>query len=384
MQLALRLTNWLETRWINPAYSGWLLGGLAIFFFLAATNTMSGWLYVMSGVLLALLTIAGVLSMQNLRDLKITRRPIQPISAGDELTIELLIENSAKHRKILLQVEDLIPSVLGEPVRRVVESIQSQRSHYWVYQQPVERRGIYRWQSVDVRTAAPLGLFWGRRPHESAAIAIVYPRVLPLSSCPLIDQIGQQTSFTVHQQRSQSATEGLTRSLRPYRWGDPMRMIHWRTSARYGELRVRELEIFTSGQEIIIGLDSASVWEPEAFEEAVIAAASLYFYSDRQNLNVRLWTAGTGLIQGNRSVLETLAEIHAGETARSAAISNVPVVWLTANSASLEQLPAGSRWILWGDRVQQIGKPGILIHRDQENLQERLRALSTELQSPPV
>jgi uncharacterized protein (DUF58 family) len=384
MQLASRLTNWLETQWINPAYSGWLLSGLALFFFLAATNTMAGWLYVMSGMIFALLTIAAMLSWQNLRDLKITRRPIQPISAGDELTIELLIENSSKQRKILLQVEDLIPSVLGNSVQRVVDTIQPQRSHYWVYQQQVERRGIYRWQKVDIRTAAPLGLFWGRRSHESAAIAVVYPKILPLSNCPLIDPIGQQISLAMHQHYAQAATEGMTRSLRPYRWGDPMRLIHWRSSARYGELRVRELEIFTSGQEIVIGLDSASAWEPEAFEEAVVAAASLYFYSDRQTLNVRLWTAGTGVIQGSRSVLETLAEITPGEASPSSPVSDIPVVWLTANSASLEQLPMGSRWIFWGDQVQKTGKPGILIQREEGNLQERLRSLSTELQSKPV
>jgi uncharacterized protein (DUF58 family) len=52
------------------------------------------------------------------------------------------------------------------------------------------------------------------------------------------------------------ATEGITRSLRPYRWGDPTRLIHWRTSARYGELRVRELEKVTTDQEVLIGLDT--------------------------------------------------------------------------------------------------------------------------------
>jgi hypothetical protein len=40
-----------------------------------------------------------------------------------------------------------------------------------------------------------------------------------------------------------NATEGITRALRPYRWGDPIRLVHWRTSARFGDLRIRELEV---------------------------------------------------------------------------------------------------------------------------------------------
>jgi uncharacterized protein (DUF58 family) len=55
-------------------------------------------------------------------------------------------------------------------------------------------------------------------------------------------------------------------SLRPYRISDPTRVIHWRTSAPYGELRVPELEIITGGQEVITALDSAANWQEEQFE----------------------------------------------------------------------------------------------------------------------
>ncbi|MEI2419271.1 DUF58 domain-containing protein, partial [Arthrospira platensis SPKY2] len=34
-----KITNWLERNWVTPAYAGWLLGFLTVFFFGAATNT---------------------------------------------------------------------------------------------------------------------------------------------------------------------------------------------------------------------------------------------------------------------------------------------------------------------------------------------------------
>lgn len=212
---------------------------------------------------------------------------------------------------------------------------------------------MYQWQTVILRTAAPLGLFWCRRDRNSPAKAIVYPTVFTLTHCPLIDEIGLEDKQIIDsQKRSQSANSGITRSLRPYRTGDPIQLIHWRTSARYGELRVRELEVITGGQEIVIGLDSAGYWQNDNFEQAVTAAASLYFYAVRQQLNVKLWTASTGLIKGDRLVLEALAATTATEETINSNLPLSPLIWLSENSQTLNTLPPGSRWVLWQNSSQ--------------------------------
>lgn len=382
MWILRRLANGLESRWVTPAYSGWLLLGLALFFFGAATNTLSGWLYVLSGVILALLLMGAILSIRTLRSLQIERLPISPVSAGDTLTLELLLKNPTPQPKALVQVQDALPYVWGAPVQTVIESIPAHGEHHWVYAHATEKRGVYRWHTVQLRTAAPFGLFWCRRSWEVNAVAIVYPQVLPLSHCPLVDEIGQDASpnFFSRDRRSQAATEGLTRSLRPYRWGDSTRLIHWRTSARYGELQVRELEVFTGGQELIICLDSASGWQVEAFEQAVIAAASLYFYACRCGLNVKLWTAGTGLLKGDLPVLEALAAVNA-EEAQVGSPPHIPLVWLSQIPTTLNTLPPGSRWLLWhstrasADPPELINcnYPGLTIHLEQ-SLQMQLQS----------
>ncbi len=374
MSIKFRLTHWLETRWVNPAYIGWVLGGLALFFFVAATNTLSGWLYVISGVIWALLAIAITLSTQNLKGIEVRRRPIYPVSAGDPLTIELLIQNLTPHPKTLLQLSDLMPYGLGEPATKVIESLGADATQYWVYQHPTHQRGVYRWQTVHLRSAAPLGLFWRRQNQQVEARAIVYPTVLPLARCPLIDQTGRSQRQFTSDQRTTAAHEGVTRSLRPYRWGDPTRLIHWRTSARYGELRVRELESFTGGQELVVCLDSAAAWEPELFEQAVIAAASLYFYGVRQMPEIRFWTARTGVLQGEQPVLEALAAAYAGEETSPVSPPNLPLIWLTQTPESLNALPLGSRWVLWQSRrtgQKPPPSPGLMI-RPERSLQSQL------------
>ncbi|WP_009631418.1 DUF58 domain-containing protein [Synechocystis sp. PCC 7509] len=382
MSIANRFNNWLETYAVKPDYSGWVLAGVAICFFGAAINTMAGWLYVISGLSFAILGIAIVLPKRALSGISIRRQSIQPVSVGDELTIELEINNQTSQPKTLLQIQDILPFVLGNPVKTAIEVIAPKTSYHWVYGLRASRRGVYLWQNVVLRTAAPLGLFWCRRDRHSTAKAIVYPHVFTLTHCPLIDEIGLEDKLQADsQKRSQSSNSGITRSLRPYRMGDAIRLIHWRTSARYGELRVRELEVITSGQEIVICLDSGGSWQSDNFEQAVTAAASLYFYAVLKQLNVKLWTASTGLIRGDRTVLEALAATNATEDTINSNLPPYPLIWLSENSQTLNSLPPGSRWVLWLNSSQTSNLesrqlPGLTIQAEQ--------SLQLQLQKPLI
>ena len=379
MNLINRLNHWLETRACTPAYAGLLLAGIAFSFFAAATNTMAGWLYVISGLIIALLGLAAVLPPRTLKQIIVRRQPISPVSMGEQLTITLEIKNQSLKPKSFLQIQDILQSELGKIVETPVEIINPQSTYEWVYYQPTKKRGVYRWQEVHLRTATPLGLFWCRRSWRAPAVAIVYPTVLPLTSCPLIDQIGRDESAQIFSdRRSNAATEDITKTLRPYRIGDPTRLIHWRTSARYGDLRVRELEVFTGSQDIIICLDSATAWNFDDFEQAVIAAASMYFYAMKMQLNVKLWTAKTGLIQGNQVVLEALAATNAGEDADAGKLPNLPLIWLTQNPISLDTLPLGSRWLLW----QKAASEKAINNSDSGIVIDTTQTLQPQLQQP--
>ncbi|HEY9634286.1 MAG TPA: DUF58 domain-containing protein [Coleofasciculaceae cyanobacterium] len=376
-----RITEWLETHWVTPAYAGWLLGSIAICFFGAATNTMAGWLYVISGIIFALLVLAAVLPARSLKQIQVRRYPISPVSVGDQLTIELEIENQSLKPKALLQVQDVLQSQLGTLVRTPVEAIAPQSIYKWVYYHPTQKRGVYRWHEVQLRTATPLGLFWCRRSWKASAKAIVYPTVLPLTHCPLVDEIGKEDSAQFYSdRRSHSSQEDITRSLRPYRVGDSTRLIHWRTSARYGQLQVRELEVFTGAQEIIICLDSSTKWHSDDFEQAVITAASMYFYANTHQMNVKLWTSRTGLLHGNQVVLEALAATNAEEDRGAGNPPYLPLIWLTQNPVSLDSLPPDSRWVLWPSASSEsdLTKPikrsrsGIAINTTQ-SLQHQLQ-----------
>jgi uncharacterized protein (DUF58 family) len=373
-----RATNWLETNWVTPAYGGWLLMVLTICFFGAATNTMAGWLYVLSGVGIALLGVGAILPTRSIQALTVSRGTILPVTAGADLEISLTIHNPTSQIHTLFQVQDLTPLNRVNPPQTTVEQVLARSTYQWVYHQPTEQRGVYQWGKVALRSGAPIGLFWCQRQRQSSAIAYVYPQVLKLDRCPLLDGLASDRSTNRQSSSSnlEAANEGITRSLRPYRYGDSMRMIHWRTSARYGEFQVRELEIDRGGQDVIIYLDSGSHWDAADFEQAVIAACTLYFYASKStNLNVKLWTAGTGLISGNQRVLETLAAVQMNEPAQIDMLPN-SVVYLTSQTKQLDALPAGNRWILWTHErfTPPTQSLGIKIDRDLPLQQQLDRA----------
>jgi uncharacterized protein (DUF58 family) len=375
------MRTWLENHWVAPAYSGAVIVGITLCFFAAATNTMAGWLYAICGTSMALLLVSVILPGRSLNPLTVRRLPIDPVSAGNDLAITLEVVNPTDEPKSLIEALDILPFVLHKPETEAIELIPARGSHLWTYYLPTTERGIYRWHVITLRTAAPLGLFWSSRQREAPAKAIVYPKILPLQQCPIVDSLGQEQNRRLTSDRHyRKASEGFTRNIRQYRYGDSTRLIHWKTSARLGEFQVRELETLSGGQEAIVCLDTLSAWTEDTFERAIIAAASLYFYASRRQLSVQLWTAGTGLVHGERAILETLAAVEFAESGGKTPLPNAPVIWLTGNPGSIEQLPPGSRWLFFPDSgvsvLPSIGKSsGISI--DPE------RPLQQQLQTPP-
>lgn len=411
-----RLFRYLEYRFCVPEFAGWMLMMLSGFFFAAATNTLSGWLYVISGVSFALILISGILPSRVIKDIQIVRSPLEPVSAGDAIAVELVITNIGKTDKSLFEIFDFIPlRLLGEsseslsesgdalgnsftdiPPKKVIDQLIPLQKLSWVYVLDSQYRGIFWFNRIDLVTASPFGLFRSRRSVTGKQIEqklIVYPQVLTLNQCPLIDQMGADETPKTYNQRyiNANANEGLTKALRPYRWGDPTRLIHWRSSAKFGELKIRELEITLSGQDLVIALDTDLGWKDYQFEEAVVAAASLYFYAQGVNLNVKLWTIAGGLIQGQQVVLETLAGVNPMDSASSSSSSDyeklpeTPLVWLTHQRNSLTTLSPHSRWLLWQDQEQasEDSTSGLVIESNDQgdhSSKDQFKNLRSQLQ----
>lgn len=100
-------------------------------------------------------------------------------------------------------------------------------------------RGIVEQITVEVRSTAPFGIF------EARSLLSVPVRPVRVAPRPL--RVGWRAGTITEEGRSPSPrstrTGGeVTRTVREYVAGDPVRLVHWPTSARLGDLVVRELE----------------------------------------------------------------------------------------------------------------------------------------------
>ena len=146
------------------------------------------------------------------------------------------------------------------------------------------RRGPLGARSLVIESSDPLGLFRSRRPSPGAEIALVLPRFTSLTRRPEVREL----EASVAAPRAGSGTELF--GVREYRPGDALRRIHWRSSARHGELVVREFEP-PGVQTLGIFCDSQPL-NREVADQIARLAASEAGDCVREGGRVMLWAPG--------------------------------------------------------------------------------------------
>jgi uncharacterized protein (DUF58 family) len=117
---------------------------------------------------------------------------------------------------------------------------------------PATSRGMIHHLLLDITGTGPLGLFEGGRRVRIAPIAPVYvgpPAAREEPDWPPQRSVG--FGFT----ETAPVGDELFRSIRPYIRGDERRRIHWASSARHGQLMVRESDgVGTVALQVIVDL----------------------------------------------------------------------------------------------------------------------------------
>jgi uncharacterized protein (DUF58 family) len=166
-------------------------------------------------------------------------------------------------------------------------SLPGGRRITWQYPLECRYRGDYRLGPLRLRSGDMLGFFPSEMVVPRFNHLLVYPEIVPLDRLGL--PFHELTGATAATQNLYEDTS-RTRGTRDYRYDDPLKRIHWKSSARSGQLQVRHYESTTSINLLII-LDVASFNQSgadteTAFELAVTAAASCAFKANEQQLPV--------------------------------------------------------------------------------------------------
>ena len=302
-----KLWRWLKPpRAIRPTKEGWWFLLATVGLGLAATNTGNNLLYLILAMMLSFIVISGILSEQSFRGLEIQCRLPKHLYAGEVSSFRVVVKN----RKRRLPSFSLHIQGTNPPFSRYLLKLAPQGSISFRETVRFERRGLHQLQGLRVLTRYPFGLFTKASRPRLGEEVLVYPRIVPLPPSLL----KALASWGI-QARYQKGRESGLYNLRPYRDGDNFRLIHWKTSAKAGELMLKELEREEGGKVTLLIEDPEPMTSVEKVEEDISLAASLVVHFIKQDAEVQLLTTngtipfGRGISHLHR-LLEHMALYH--------------------------------------------------------------------------
>ncbi|MGW3344166.1 DUF58 domain-containing protein [Nonomuraea rubra] len=269
------------------------------------------------GVLVTALPLLAAMVVARTRYRLSCARRLDPPRAevGGEATVTLRLENVTRLPTGLLLVEDTVPYALGVRPRFVLDRVEPRGVREIDYRVRSDLRGRYTIGPLSIRIADPFGLVELTRSFTISDTLVVTPHVAAL---PHVRLSGEWTGGGDSRTRSVAAAGDDDVAPREYRQGDDLRRVHWRSTARYGELMVRREEQQWQSRGALL-LDTRrhahrGEGPRSSFEVAVSAAASIGVHLAHEGLGLRLVTdqgaehlTDTGL---SYSLLDTLAVVR--------------------------------------------------------------------------
>jgi uncharacterized protein (DUF58 family) len=216
-----------------------------------------------------------------------TSRTVSPprVPAGHTATVTLRLENVSRVPTGLLMAEDTVPYALGSRPRYVLDKVERGGVRELTYPLRSDLRGKFEIGPLQLRVADSFGLVELTRSLSGRTTFVVTPRVVPLARTVVSRSWAGEGNGRARLTSTAGEDDVIPRA---YRDGDEFRRVHWRSTARYGELMVRREEQRWRNKATIL-LDSRSVAHAgrgaaSSFEAAVSAAASVGVHIAQEGL----------------------------------------------------------------------------------------------------
>jgi uncharacterized protein (DUF58 family) len=290
------------------------------------------------GGLLVILPLLSLLAAGRSRYRIRCAREITParVPAGQAASVAITLHNISRLPTGLLLAEDTVPYTLGARPRFILDRIEAGGNRALSYPLQSDHRGKFPIGPLHVHVADTFGLVRVGAQAADAGTLVVTPAITALPRTALAGTwLGEGGT-----RASTAAAAGEDDVVpRAYRDGDELRRVHWRSTARHGELMVRREEQHWRNRAVLF-LDTRATGHAgrgpsSSFEYAVSAAASIGVHLAREGIDGELITdTGVPTAPGSFEdvLLETLAVIT---PSRSLDLS-----------AGLAQIPRGNSGLL--------------------------------------
>ncbi|WP_336707531.1 DUF58 domain-containing protein [Oerskovia sp. USHLN155] len=258
------------------------------------------------------------------------------VTVGDRAVGTLEVSNQSPR--------PLLPAVMELPVGAGVASfpvprLRSGASHEEIFTIPTHRRSVIPVGPVRSVRADPLGLLRREVVWTNPEELFVHPRTKNLS--------GSSTGFL--RDLEGRVTQDISNSdvsfhaLRDYVPGDDRRHIHWKTTARTGQLMVRQFEeTRRSHLAVVLSTRAEDYAHPDEFELAVSSCGSLGLQAIKEDRGLTV-LVNDGSLRGDNRVrlLDDLARVET-RSLRTSLVDLARVAGTSVTDASVVALVVGS------------------------------------------
>jgi uncharacterized protein (DUF58 family) len=248
--------------------------------YLAARLVGTWELYLLGFAILAVVLIAWLQVRALGGRLQVTRSftPRQPV-AGEPLLLSCRVESGSHVPGQQVTLLHAGGDLAGDDELLYVESLRSRAARVVTAGPWPARRGIHHLPALVAVAEDPLGLIRVRRRLNTLDVVVV-PRLVHLRSCPLLAYGGVRG---VGSRRVPMLRGSEFRGVRPHSPGEPLNRVDWKSTAKTGNLMLRETEDPADGGVTVLlnGAPAHVGGEPpkDNFELAVEAAGSLADYA---------------------------------------------------------------------------------------------------------
>jgi uncharacterized protein (DUF58 family) len=259
---------------------------------------------------------------------------------GDSLTLDISISNAKVLPLPWIMVQDEVPRGVTFLKGKLAPSHKSNREvlsnflslswyHKLTRRYPIQcqKRGVFDFGPATISSGDPFGFFRNKLNYAKTDRLLVYPKILPLED---IGIPSRHPFGDLRVKRHLFEDPVLVMTTREYVSGDPMKYIHWKSTARLQRLQSRVFEHTTTiDMALFVDTRSAadtnywSIISPDFLETAILTAAAISNHSFKEGYKVG-WYANEYYFQSEhlmklapsnnpdqlRSILEGLAQIQ--------------------------------------------------------------------------
>lgn len=340
---------------------------IVVIIILALLAVSTGWaiLYRLTYVLLTLFILSWLWARYSLRKLIFRRTATGTrVQVGETFDERLMLNNLGLIPKLWVQITD--GSTLPGHRAGYVATMGGHKQVAWRARTVCKQRGRFQLGPVTATSGDPFGLFQRRASLTERREFLVLPRVLPISSFALFT--GGLPGRGRSSRRALHTTTNAT-TIRDYTASDSLSRIHWRSSAHYNKLMVKEFDL-DPALDAWVFLDlhnavQAGEGEHSTEEYGVTIAATIAIYLLRQDLSVGVIVNAEQreflvLDRGDRQierVLELLAVVKAGAGPQLREALALDALHFGRNTVAIVITPSSSRD--WHDGLGHLQRRGV-------------------------